>query len=590
MAVQMNWLSALAISAMTCMQASAFANGAANATRFEQLYTAEWQWRKAQFADDENGDGRINAHLPDVSAAAQAQRLAYWQNVLRELDAIAPASLSAEDQINYQVYRAQIEVLIDGQKFRTYERPLNSDSSFWGNVGETARRSFRTEQDYRNYLVQLAELPRYFAQNIDNMRAGLKRGFTPPKISLQGRDAAIEAVLKAGVSEDNAFYAPFRRMPSSVVVSTQSELRAAALIAIRERVIPAHEQLLDYLRNEYIPRAQTSIAAHDLPNGRDFYRSRIREFTTLDLTPAEIHAIGLREVDKIKTQMHAVMQDVGFKGDLPAFLTFLRTDPQFYAKTPQELLMRAAWIAKQFDGKADHWFDRLPRRRFAIKPVPDDLAPYYTGGRGGPGIYMVNTYNLPARPLYSLVALTLHESAPGHAFQMPLAAENEDVPEFRRETYVSAYGEGWAVYAEKLGEEMGMYETPYDRFGMLSYQMWRATRLVVDTGIHAFGWTRERAQQFMLDNTALAQHEITTEVDRYIAWPGQALSYYLGQLAILEARAKAEKALGPKFDIRAFHDTVLHLGSVPLPVLHARIDRFIEEDGKGPYSEEADGG
>ncbi len=555
-----------------------------DAARFEQLYSAEWEWRQQQFADDENSDDHISAHLPDVSATAQAERLLYWEKVLRELDAIAPARLSREDQINYEVYRAQIESLVDAQKFRTYERPLNSDTSFWGNVAGTARESFRSEQDYRDYLGQLAELPRYFAQNIENMRAGLERGFTPPKISIQGREATVEAVLKPGATEDNPLYEPFRKMPSSVAASTQSELRAAGLAALREHVIPAHTALLEFLRNEYLPNAQPSIAAYDLPDGRAFYRSRIREFTTLALTPQEIHAIGLREVEKIKAQMHEVMQEVGFEGDLPAFLAFLRTDPQFYAKTPQELLMRAAWIAKQFDGRAEDWFGRLPRERFAIKPVPDDIAPYYTGGRGGPGIYLVNTYNLPARPLYSLVALTLHESAPGHAFQMPLAAENEDVPEFRRETYVSAYGEGWALYSEELGEEMGMYETPYDRFGMLSYQMWRAARLVVDTGIHAFGWTRERAQRFMLDNTALAEHEITTEVDRYIAWPAQALSYYLGKLAIVEARAKAERALGSKFDIRAFHDTVLHLGSVPLPVLHKRIDRFIAEEGKGPYS------
>jgi uncharacterized protein (DUF885 family) len=250
------------------------------------------------------------------------------------------------------------------------------------------------------------------------------------------------------------------------------------------------------------------------------------------------------------------------------------------------LLKEGAWIAKQFDAKAAVWFGRLPRMRFAVKPVPDDMAPLYTGGRGGPGIYLINTWNLPVRPLYSLRALTLHESAPGHAFQMPLAMENTRLPDFRRKTYLSVYGEGWALYCEKLGVEMGMYETPYDRFGMLSYQMWRAARLVVDTGLHAQGWSREQAQKFLHDNTALADHEIETEVDRYIAWPGQALSYYLGEMAIEKARAKAEKALAAKFDIRAFHDTVLDLGSVPIPVLDARVDRFILEGGKGPYPDE----
>jgi len=277
---------------------------------------------------------------------------------------------------------------------------------------------------------------------------------------------------------------------------------------------------------------------------------------------------------------------VKFNGDLPAFLHYLRTDPRFYPKTPQDLLNRAAWIAKTFDGKASDWFGHLPRQRFGIKPVPADIAPFYTGGRGGPGIYLVNTYDLPSRPYYQMVALTLHESAPGHAFQMPLAAENKDLPQFRRDLYISAYGEGWALYCEKLGLDMGMYDDPYDRFGMLSYQAWRAARLVVDTGIHAQHWTREQAQDYLRDNTALSNHEIETEVDRYIAWPGQALSYYMGELAFQNARARAEKALGPKFNIRAWHDAVLQLGSVPLPVIDQRTDAFIKSGGKGPYPDE----
>jgi uncharacterized protein (DUF885 family) len=325
------------------------------------------------------------------------------------------------------------------------------------------------------------------------------------------------------------------------------------------------------------------LAADDLPDGRAFYQSKIKEFTTLDLTPDQIHAIGLREVAKIHDQMVAVMKETGFQGDFPAFLHYLRTDPQFYAKTPDELLMRAAWIAKMFDGKAAQYFGYLPRGRFRIEPVPDDMAPFYTSGRGGPGLYLVNTYDLPSRPLYNLTALTLHESAPGHAWQMAIALEHKDEPDFRQKVYISAFGEGWAVYCEKLGLEMGMYKTPYDRFGMLTYQMWRAARLVVDTGIHTMGWTREQAQAYLRDNTALSNHEIETEVDRYIGWPGQALSYYLGAMAIEDARAKAEAALGPKFNIRAFHDTILQLGSVPLPILTARIDRFIAEGGKGPY-------
>ena len=379
------------------------------------------------------------------------------------------------------------------------------------------------------------------------------------------------------------YFQPFTKFPAKIPAPRQQALRAQAQKAISEAVIPAHKKLLSFLVEDYIPGAQPSIAAYDLPDGKAYYRAQAKKYTTLDLTPEEIHQIGLDEVAKIRDRMHDVMAEVNFDGDLAAFLHFLRTDPQFYVDTPQALLDRAAWTAKEFDAVASDFFGHLPRARFAIIPVPDDIAPFYTAGRGGPGVYLVNTYDLPSRPLYSLPALTLHESAPGHAFQMPLSLENDGIPDFRRESYISAYGEGWALYTEKLGEEMGIYHTPYEIFGMLSYQMWRAARLVVDTGIHAKGWSREQAQQFMKDNTALSVHEITTEVDRYIAWPGQALSYYLGQMAMESNRARAESALGEKFDIRHFHDTVLQLGSVPLSVLEQRIDRFIEEGGASPY-------
>ena len=555
--------------------------------RFQSIYSAEWAWRQHQFADDEDSVGsHISPDLPDVSEMAQQKRLARWQAVEGQIDAIDRSKLSPADQINYDVYKAQIEVLINQQKFKDYQRPLNADTSFWGNLASTARRTFSTEQDYRSYISQLNEFPRYFGQQIANMRGGLARGFTPPKVTLQGRADTVTSVTDIARPEDSIFYKPFETRPASIPAAMQAKLRAAGVKAIELSVILEHKTLLTFLRDDYIPHAQPSIHAYDLPDGKAYYQAKIKEFTTLDLTPGQIHQIGLEQVAMIRAEMLQTMTDAGFKGTFPEFLTFLRTDPQFYARTPQELLNDAAWIAKEFDGVSSKWFGHLPRRRFAIVPVPADIAPYYTSGRGGPGIYLVNTYDLPARPLYALPALTLHESAPGHAFQMPLAAENRDLPAFRRDTYISAYGEGWAVYCEKLGQEMGIYKTPYQRFGMLSYQMWRAARLVVDTGIHTMGWSREQAQQYLHDNTALADHEIQTEVDRYIAWPGQALSYYLGEMAIVQDRAKAEKALGPKFDIRAFHDTVLQMGSVPLPVLNTRVDRFIADGGVGPYPNE----
>ncbi|HZO21803.1 MAG TPA: DUF885 family protein [Steroidobacteraceae bacterium] len=549
--------------------------------RLRSLYTTEWKWREQQLADGEDAQKPVVDHLPRVDPAAQLTRLRYWEAVLAKLDGIRPAQLSPRERLNYEVYRPQIEALVSNQRFRDYEMPANSDTTFWTNLGYTARRPFRTLQDYTSWIKQLHDVPRYFHEQIGEMRAGLKRGFTPPRVTMQGRDASITAVTDA-TPEASLLYTPFREMPG-IAPTDQASLRAQAVETIREFVQPAYRELLEFMRTEYVPGCRASLAARDLPDGGAYYRAKIREFTTLDMDAAAIHALGESEVERLHAQMLASMRETGFTGDFPAFLQHLRTDPQFYVGTPDELLMRAAWIAKKFDGKASQFFGYLPRARFAIKPVPADMAPFYTAGRGGPGVYLLNTYNLPARPLYNLTALTLHESAPGHAFQIPIAAEHTDQPEFRRHTYISAYGEGWALYCELLGVEMGMYETPYDRFGMLGYQIWRAARLVVDTGIHAQGWSREQAIAYLQKYTALPQHEIETEVDRYIAWPGQALSYYLGERAILQAREKAQHVLGSRFNIRAFHDTVLELGSVPLPVLTARIDRFITEGGQGPY-------
>lgn len=553
--------------------------------RLKALYTAEYAWRRQQQGPGEDTPNGPAGGLPDAGPAAQAARLARWTETARQLAAIDPAKLSAKGRIDYLVYKGQIDALLAEQRFRDYEKPLTSDTSFWSDVAEAARGRFVREADYRAYLKTLRDVPRYFDQNIANMRAGLQRGFTPPQITLAGRDIGVAQVVEAP-GDDNLFYAPFRQFPAAIPAAVQESLRREGMAAIREAVIPAHAKLLQFLRTEYMPGARKALAATDLPDGQAYYRSKIREYVTRDMTAEQVHAIGVREVAKIRAEMLAVMREVKFDGDLTAFLTFLRTDPRFYPKTPQELLEHAAWIAKTFDGKASQYFGRLPRSRFAIKPVPADLAPFYTSGRGGPGIYLLNTYDLKSRANYQLTALTLHESAPGHAFQMPLANENKELPAFRRETYLSAYGEGWALYSEKLGVEMGMYETPYDRFGMLSYQMWRASRLVVDTGIHALGWSREKAQQFLRDNTALSNHEIETEVDRYIAWPGQALSYYMGELALLDARARAEKALGGRFNIRAWHDAMLQLGSVPLTVIDLRTDQFIRDGGKGPYPDE----
>jgi uncharacterized protein (DUF885 family) len=549
--------------------------------RFAAIYTAEWKWREEQFPDDEDSQKPIQDHLPKADPESQQARLKMWQDTLAKLDTIKREELSPAERVNYDVYRPQIETLIANQKFRDYEMPANSDTTFWTDLGYTARRPYRDAQDYRNWIGQMRDIPRYFREQIDEMRRGLRRGFMPPQVTMKGRDASITAVTDVS-PEQSLFYTPFKEM-SGIAEADQASLRAQAVAVIRDSVQPAYRDLLAFMRNDYLPGMRLSLAAHDLPDGKAYYRAKIREYTTLDMDPDAIHALGESEVARLHGEMVDTMRQTGFKGDFASFLVFLRADAQFQAYSAQDLLMRAAWIAKKFDGKASQYFGLLPRARFAIQPVPDDIAPFYTAGRGGPGLFLLNTYDLPTRPLYNLTALTLHESAPGHAFQIPLALEHKQQPEFRRHTYLSAYGEGWALYCEWLGQEMGMYETPYDRFGMLNYQIWRAARLVIDTGIHAQGWSRDRAIDYLREYTALPEHEIQTEIDRYIAWPAQALSYYLGENAILEGRRKAESVLGARFNIRAFHDTVLELGSVPLPVLTARIDRFIAEGGKGPY-------
>lgn len=546
--------------------------------RFEAIHEREWAWRKVQNGrgSDEDGDSaNAPGRLASVDAASQATRLGYWDEVLAELDAIDPAALSAENRINLAIYRPQVENLAAEVRFRAYEMPFNSDSSFWSNLGFMTRRPMRTAADYRGYIQRLADVPRYFREQTVNMRAGLARGFTVPRAVLDGRDVSIAAVAELTDPEQSTFYDPLRKLPASIPADEQAALRTAAREAISKRLIPAYRELLVFFRDEYVPGARTTLGASELPDGPVFYQQQIREYTTLELSPAQIHQIGLDEVDRIQAGMDAVIEEVGFKGSFAEFLAFLRTDPQFYAKTPEELLSRAAWIAKRIDGELGKFVGTLPRGRFTIIPVPDDIAPFWTSGRGGNGTYWVNTWDLPSRALYNLPALTLHEAAPGHAMQGALAAEQDALPDFRRNTYISAFGEGWGLYVEKLGEEMGIYQTPYEHFGRLTYEMWRAARLVIDTGVHAQGWTREQALAYLRDRTALSEHEVTTEVDRYISWPGQALSYKLGELAIVRLRGEAERELGEKFDIKAFHDMVLALGSVPLPVLETQVRAFI---------------
>lgn len=570
---------------LACAPLQALASAPSDADRrFQAIYEKEWTWRQEQTgqADEDTDTSGDNTRLPDVGASAQQARLKVWEQVLKELDGIDPARLSAENRINLAIYRPQVENLAAEVRLRAYEMPFNSDSSFWSNLSFMARRQMKTADDYRAYAARLRDVPRHFDQHIANMRAGLARGFTVPRAVLDGRDVSIAAVAELKDPEQSAFYAPYKKMPASIPAAEQEALRKEVRAAISEQVVPAFGTLLTFFRAEYMPQARTTLAAEAMPGGKDFYAQQIREYTTLDLSAEQIHRIGLEEVARIRAEMQEVIEQTGFKGTFAEFLAFLRTDPQFYAKTPQQLLDRAAWISKRVDGEVGKYIGTLPRGRFTIVEVPADIAPFWTAGRGGLGTYWLNTYNLPSRPLYNLPALTLHESSPGHSLQAALAQEQGEQPAFRRDNYISAYGEGWALYTEKLGKEMGIYETPYEDFGRLTYEMWRAARLVIDTGVHHKGWSRDQALAYLRDHTALSEHEVTTEVDRYISWPGQALSYKLGEIAIVRLRAEAERELGPKFDIKAFHDAVLKQGSVTLPVLESQIRAFIAASKAGP--------
>jgi uncharacterized protein (DUF885 family) len=563
-AVRFSWLSVFCVSAL-----DAQANNSADA-RLRTLYTAEWNWRQSELSPV----GRF----PRVDAASQQARLAYWTRALATLDSIPLAQLSPEERINAQVFRTSVRALANDIRFKAYEAPFTSDDFFWTSF--TPRQGLADLAAYRNFLAQWRDIPRYFGEQMTNMRAGLARGFTIPRVSVLGRDRTMEPYLRN--DSTNPLYTPFLQMPATISPAEQAALRTEALAQIRAVIVPAYTDLLAFLRNEYIAKARTTLGASQMPDGNAYYKAMIEKFTTLDLTAQQIHDIGLSEVARIRAEMEATKQRAGCPGSMEEFFNFLRTDPQFYAKTPRELLSYSAYVSKKADWKLKETIGFLPRFRHGIRPVPEQLAPIYTSGRGGLETCLMNTYNLPARPLYTLASLTLHECTPGHSFQAALALEGPERPPFRRGTSFSGYGEGWGLYTEWLGTIMGIYETPYEDFGRLTYEMWRACRLAIDTGIHQYGWTREQAMDYLRKNAALSEHEITTEVERYISWPGQALAYKLGELQIRRHRKEAEEKLGAAFDQRKFHDAILALGSVPLPVLAERMQKFIADGGNNP--------
>jgi uncharacterized protein (DUF885 family) len=556
-----------------------FAEGSAD-DRLAALADAYYDYRLEQYGLTETDAGGVRQgdSLASVTPEAQRARAAQYQRFHDQLAAIDSATLSGEARTNALVLRTLLEAEIGDARFAEWEMPFDSDSNFWSYLA--GRSGFSTVQDYENYIGRMRDIPRYFAEQRANARAGLERGFSVPRVTLEGREVSIASYV-VDDPEDSPFWRPFADMPRSIPEGERERLRDAARAAIGDRVTPAYAAWLAFFREEYLPNTRTTLGASEFPDGAAYYAQQIRQYTTLDLTAEEIRTIGLAEVARITAEMEKAKQEAGFEGTLEEFIAFLRTDPQFVADTPDELMGVAAYAAKRVDDKLGKYFGFLPRYRHGLRPVDPAIAPFYTAGRGGLEYCQINTHDLPSRPVYNIPALTMHECAPGHSFQAAIALEREDAPRFRRQTYFSGFGEGWGLYVEYLGNEMGIYRTPYERFGQLSYEMWRAARLVIDTGIHRYGWTREQAVDYLSRHTALSEREVGTEIDRYISWPGQALAYKLGEMTMRRVRAKAEEALGEDFDIRKFHDVVLSLGSVPLPALEARIDAFIADGGQG---------
>lgn len=555
-----------------------------------QLFDREWAFRLAEdpLLATAVGGRETDHLLPDVSVEAQRRRVAVWKDFLAQLAAIDQARLSEEDLVNYAIFESQLTGFIEEFDSGHYRFPLTVDDGFHIAFARLPNDMlFDDGAAYERYISRLRAFPAYVDQHIALLREGLRHGMTLPRVVLEGYEVTIESHIVDDPTV-SLFYGPFERFPTAVAAPQREALRQAGKDAIGESVVAGYRTFLQFMTEEYMPGARTTLGASEFVDGEAYYAQRIRHFTTLDLSADEIHQMGVSEVARIRAEMEAIIEEVGFEGSFAEFLAFLRTDPQFYAKTPNELLSVAAFLSKKMDGKLPALFKRMPRMPYGVAPVPAHLAPKYTSGRyvgttpgsTQPGYYWVNTYALETRPLYVLPALTLHEAVPGHHLQISLNQERDDLPPFRRFSYISAFGEGWGLYSEWLGIEAGMYPDPYSRFGRLTYEMWRACRLVVDTGIHAKGWSRQRVIDFMAANTALSLHEVTTETDRYISWPGQALSYKLGELKIRELRRRAEQRLGGDFDVRDFHDTVLYGGSVPLGVLEQVIERWIQrQDG-----------
>ncbi len=569
---------------------AAAAAGAAPETesrRLHALFDEAWQFRLAEdpLLATALGDRLGIDRLPSVGPEDLERQRQGARTFLARLAAIDLATLSPVERTHALVFERQWKDALAELELGMYRLPINADSGFHTGIAFLPSSvPLRSTEDYEAYVARLRAIPRYFAQQTEHLKAGLRDGFTQPKVVMKGYEGTIAAHVVEN-AEESRFWKPFANFPPGVPEADRERLREAGRAAIREAVVPAYRDLLAFFTAEYLPGGRDTLGASEWPRGRELYAHLVKSFTTMDVTPDQVHETGLAEVKRIRAEMEQVKAKAGFEGDFAAFLKFLREDERFYPKTAQQLLERASFLAKKMDAQLPKLFRTLPRLPYGVEPVPDEIAPKYTGGRyvegaadgTRAGLYWVNTYALNTRTLYTLEALTLHEAVPGHHLQIALHQELADLPPFLRYGGSTAYVEGWALYAERLGLEAGFYQDPYADFGRLTYEMWRACRLVVDTGLHWKGWTREQVLEFLASNTALSLHEVTTETDRYISWPGQALAYKMGELQIRALRARAEERLGPRFDVRAFHDAVLLGGPLPMDALAARVEAWIAD-------------
>ncbi|MEY4135654.1 MAG: hypothetical protein RL386_2004, partial [Bacteroidota bacterium] len=565
----------LLIFAFTCGPSHLRSQSGADAVRLYRLFALRDSFELA----NRRTDG-----FAGVTEAGMLGRAAFYRALQSEARQIAIARLNAQDKINHQIFAFILADEISAVDFQMYLIPFNAEGGFYNQAGGAFRGQMRNREDVGRVLARLSSYPQYLDDHIRLMKLGMERGIVAPR-SVAGNYRALIAPFSSPDPAKNALWKSLQAMPAQLPSSVRDSLLNIGRQVIFERIVPAYAAFDKFMQEDYLPVCRERPGISEVPGGREYYRNRIAHYTTLEMSPEEVFSAGEREVARIRAEMDTVMRQAGFSGTLAEFFDFLRTDPQFYASTPRRLLQEAAYWAKKIDGRLPAYFDPLPRLSYGVEPVPEAIAPNYTGGRYSPGSaanhragnYWVNTYKLESRPLYVLPALTLHEAVPGHHLQMALAEEQGTGPAFRRNYYISAFGEGWALYAEYLGKEMGIYETPYEDFGRLTYEMWRACRLVIDVGIHYMGWSQQQALDYLSANAALSLHECETEIERYIGWPGQAVSYKIGEITIRRLRKSAEAALGPKFNIRDFHRVILENGSVPLFILEQEVEKYIAD-------------